>query len=212
MTADSGPKPTPGCPSALSTVFITVLSLVPTGIATDTIPLAGNLPGVQSSHLHGISALPAEHGSGLASRLYWLHIPKCGTTFLTSLIDVACPSSWKRWNHGLPVEIFSHVQRDETERERFTASNVAGSGLYPAKWASPNIIARLDLELRAQCQLSPFFTCGSDIGLPFNVSQINRGWLQLGCSIGSGQTAAGNAVQYRQHICNSPRLTSPASW
>jgi hypothetical protein len=142
------------------------------------IQLAGNLTGVQSSHLHGIPALPSEHGSGLASRLYWLHIPKCGTTFLTSLIDVACPSSWKRWNHGLPVEIFSNLQRKETERARFTACNVAGSGLDPAKRASPKISARLDLELRAQCQLSPFFTCDSDIGLPFNVSQINRGWLQ----------------------------------
>ena len=106
-------------------------------------------------------------------QFYWLHIPKCGSTFLATLVSVACPSALRALYTDagmLPARLYRLINNKHPDWDPTCALEHE---------AVPNHkdAHQLDLVLRAGCAVSPYFTVDSDIGLPHNTSAISRQWL-----------------------------------
>ena len=94
-----------------------------------------------------------------ARKFDWLHVPKTGTSFLTALIDVACPDQLRALvvkELVCPVEIMN---------------TIAIGRLLP--WMLPKCAAdrieAANLVLRKHCSLSELFIHYSNIGLPLTL-------------------------------------------
>ena len=131
---------------------------------------AGGQKACANTHYRNMQSAVDAFAPPRGEALYWLHIGKCGSTFLASIMDVACPTSWRNATDSLPTGIFKQLQNmkqlsSQCSKEPPTALKAA---------------ARLDVEIRRRCSLSEYFTTDSDIGLPFAASgtRINPEWFQ----------------------------------
>lgn len=116
------------------------------------------------------SAVDYFHAPPSRPQFYWLHVPKCGSTFLATLVAAACPRALRALytdSGMLPARLYHSINKKHP-----TWSSTSTCALNNSKAAS-----QLDLVLRDRCAVSPYFTVDSDIGLPHNVSTVSRQWL-----------------------------------
>lgn len=122
------------------------------------------------------TAFAAGSSASASTRFYWLHIPKTGSTFLATLVDVACPVALASLYNGvamLPGALFKRLRREQKELLPECVINPPEEHFYSTSHG------QLDLVLRRVCALSPFFTTDSDIGLPVrSVPAENEGWFE----------------------------------
>jgi len=112
--------------------------------------------------------------AGPPCHFYWLHIPKCGSTFLATIVDIACPSELARHYTNksamLPGKLFRRIEKKSPEFLTPCAKDDTNTVISTSH-------EKLDLVLRARCAVSEYFSVDSDIGLPFIASpKAHREW------------------------------------